>query len=45
MKYNLLFSPKSLKQIKKLSKNIKLRIKIACDQIEVNPYHKGTIKI
>ena len=45
MKYALLFSPKSLKQIRKLSNSIKLRIKNACDQIKLNPIHKGTVKI
>ncbi len=45
MKYNLIFSPKSLKQIKKLSKPLKLRIKTACEQIELNPFHRSIIKI
>ena len=45
MKYKLLFSSKSNKQIKKFSKDLKKRISKACDEIEENPFHKGTIKI
>ncbi len=45
MKYKLIFSPKSYKQIKKYSKVLKKRIEKACEEIEKDPFHRGTIKV
>ncbi len=45
MKFLLLFSKNAGKQIKKLPKNLKNRIKKACIEISENPWHKGTIKV
>jgi len=43
--FKLLFSSKARKQIRKLPKNAKGRIKDACKEIRENPWHKGTIKV
>jgi len=45
MSFVLLFSSKSAKQIKKLPKSIKKRIKTACEEIRKDPWHRGTIKV
>lgn len=43
--FKLLFSSKSKRQIKKLSPEIKEKIKSACEKIAKNPWDKQTIKI
>jgi len=45
MSFVLLFSSKSARQIKKLPKSIKKRIKVACEEIKKDPWHRGTIKV
>jgi mRNA-degrading endonuclease RelE of RelBE toxin-antitoxin system len=45
MSFNLSFSSKSQKQIKRLPQEIKEKIKIGCEEILKNPWHKQTIKV
>ena len=46
MSYDVIFSPKSRKQIKALKDNkLKERLKKAVIEIGNDPWHKGTIKV
>lgn len=45
MSFSLSFSSRSRKQIKKLPQKIKEKIKIGCEEISENPWHKQTIKV
>ena len=46
MSYNMIFSPKSRKQIKALKDHkLKERLKKAVIEIGDDPWHKGTIKV
>lgn len=45
MNFEIIFSPKSYRQIKKLRIDVKKRINEAILEIENNPFHKGTVKI
>ena len=45
MNFEVIFSPKSYKQLKTFDKELKERVKKAVNQISNDPYHKGTIKI
>ncbi|NOZ83017.1 MAG: type II toxin-antitoxin system RelE/ParE family toxin [Euryarchaeota archaeon] len=45
MKFKIIFSPKSYKQIKNLNEKLKERIKRASIEISNDPWHKGTIKV
>ena len=48
MKFEIIFSPKSYKQIKQIErfdKELKQRIKEASIEICNDPWHKGTIKV
>ena len=44
MSYEVIFSPKSCKQIKSFDEQLKGRIKQAAIEIGNDPWHKGTIK-
>ena len=43
--FEVIFSPKSNKQIKELDDKTKKRIKKAISEIKENPWHKDTIKV
>ena len=45
MNFEIIFSPKSCKQIKSFDKELKERIKKAALEIGNNPWHKGIIKV
>jgi hypothetical protein len=45
MTYEVIFSPKSYKQIESFDKKLKERIKKAAVEIGNDPWHKGTIKV
>jgi len=45
MSYEVIFSPKSNKQIKSFDEKLKGRIKQAAIEIGNDPWHKGTIKV
>ena len=45
MSYEVIFSPKSYKQIKSFDEKLKERIKQAAIEIGNEPWHKGTIKV
>ena len=45
MSFELYFSSKAEKQIKKLPEKIKQKIKVACLKISEDPYLKGSIKV
>ncbi|KAF5436999.1 mRNA interferase RelE/StbE [Candidatus Methanophagaceae archaeon] len=45
MSYEVIFSPKSYKQIKSFDEKLKGRIKQAAIEMGNDPWHKGTIKV
>ena len=45
MTYEVIFSPKSYKQIESFDKKLKERIKKTAVEIGNDPWHKGTIKV
>lgn len=45
MSFQIIFSPKSKKQIEKLPADIREQIKEASLEIQQDPYHRGTIKV
>ena len=45
MSYEVIFSPKSYKQIKSFDEKLKGRIKQAAIEMGNEPWHKGTIKV
>ncbi|MCD6456492.1 MAG: type II toxin-antitoxin system RelE/ParE family toxin [Methanophagales archaeon] len=45
MSYEVIFSPKSYKQIESFDEKLKGRIKKASIEIGNDPWHKGTIKV
>ena len=45
MNFEIIFSPKSYRQIKKMRIDVKKRINVAILEIKDNPFHKGTVKI
>ncbi len=45
MNFEIIFSPKSYRQIKKMRIDAKKRISEAILEIKENPFHKGTVKI
>jgi len=45
MSFEVLFSPRSYKQIQSLDRKLKERIRKAAIEIGDDPFHKGTIKI
>ena len=45
MNFEIIFSPKSYRQIKKMKNSVKNRINKGILEIRENPFHKGTIKV
>jgi len=45
MSYEVIFSPKSYKQLKSFDEQLKARLKEAALEIGNDPWHKGTIKV
>lgn len=45
MNFEIIFSPKSYRQIKKMRIDVKKRINEAILEIKENPFHKGRISI
>ena len=45
MSFEVIFSPKSAKQIKAFNEKLKTRMKKAIVEIGNDPWHRGTIKV